>query len=266
MTAESWIDAVLARHTAALTTTEFNRALRALSVRYVERRASLAARSPIDSAGKRSAFAAFYAPLHFLTTREIVRALGAHTGQFDTIVDLGCGTGVASAAWAMECSGRPKLQGIDKDDWAIGEAKWNWMSLGLAGRATRGDMVRSLEALVSPAATRGARGSSRTAIVAGWSINELDNASRERLLPLLVTAANRGAKVLVIEPLARGVTPWWDEWAEAFGAAGGRADEWKFDVALPAPLARIDDTAGFSREGLGARTMGSGLFSTETRG
>jgi hypothetical protein len=265
VTAESWIDAVLARHTTALTTAEFNRALRALSVRYVERRASLPARSPTDSAGKRSAFAAFYGPLHFLTTREIVRALGADARPFDTIVDLGCGTGVASAAWALERSGRCTIQGIDKDDWALGEAKWNWTSLGLRGRATRGDMVRALDGFVGPAVARGARGSARTAIVAGWSINELDNASRERLLPLLVAAASQGAAVLVIEPLARGVTPWWDDWAEAFSAAGGRADEWKFDVALPPPLARIDDTAGFSREGLGARTMGSGLFSTETR-
>jgi hypothetical protein len=252
VTAESWIDAVLARHTTALTTSEFNRALRALSVRYVEQRASLRARSPIDSAGKRSAFAAFYGPLHFLTTREIVRALGAHAGQFDTIVDLGCGTGVASAAWALECSGRLKLQGIDKDDWAIGEAKWNWASLGLGGRATRGDMVRSLDGGMSPA---GARGTGRMGIVAGWSINELDPASRDRLLPLLLAAASRGAAVLVIEPLARGVTPWWDDWAEAFAAAGGRADEWKFEVPLPSRLAAIDESAGFRREALAARTL-----------
>lgn len=252
MTAESWIDAVLARHTSALTPAEFNRALRALSVRYVERRANLPARSPIDSAGKRSAFAAFYAPLHFLTTREVLRALRPAAPQLDTILDLGCGTGVASAAWAMECSSRPKLQGIDKDDWAIGEAKWNWTSLGLGGRATRGDMVQSIEALVGPAAARGIR---RTGIVAGWSINELDNASRDRLLPLLVTAANRGAALLVIEPLARGVTPWWDDWTQAFAAAGGRADEWKFDVELPSRLAAIDESAGFRREGLAARTL-----------
>jgi hypothetical protein len=255
VTAESWIDAVLTRHTTALTTAEFNRALRALSVRYVERRASLPARSPIDSAGKRSAFAAFYGPLHFLTTREIVRALGADAGHADTIVDLGCGTGVASAAWALECSRRPKLQGIDKDNWAIGETKWNWASLGLAGRATRGDLVRSLEEFVGPAAGRGARDSVRTAIVAGWSINELDSASRDRLLPLLVTAANGGAAVLVIEPLARGVTPWWDDWVRAFAAAGGRADEWKFDVPLPPRLAATDESAGFRREALGARTL-----------
>lgn len=246
MTAESWIDALLARHTAALTTSEFNRALRALSARYVERRGALTTRSPIDSAGKRSAFAAFYAPLHFLTTREIVRALGPQSERVDAIIDLGCGTGVASAAWAFECPVRPKLQGIDKDDWATGEAKWNWRVLGLAGRANRGDFVRTVEELA---------GGAHTGIIAGWSINELDAASRERVLPALLAAATRGASVLIIEPLARGVTPWWDDWAKAFAAVGGRADEWKFAVSLPPQLARIDETAGFSREGLGARTL-----------
>jgi hypothetical protein len=253
VTVESWIDALLARHTAAFTTSEFNRALRALSARYVERRSTLPTRSPIDSAGKRSAFAAFYAPLHFFTAREIVRALRPAHGQLDTLVDLGCGTGVASAAWALECQARPTLQGVDKDDWAIGEAKWNWRSLDLRGRVNRGDLVRTVEDLAQTAQPR-------TGIIAGWSINELDAQARGRLLPALLKAANRGAEVLIIEPLARGVTPWWDEWADAVTAAGGRADEWKFDVPLPARLAEIDDSAGFSRERLGARTIAHGRF------
>ena len=61
--------------------------------------------------------------------------------------------------------------------------------------------------------------------------------------------------MLVIEPLARSVTPWWDEWAEALGPSGARADEWQFDVALPPALASIDEAAGFQRDYLGARTL-----------
>ena len=84
---------------------KFLKAVRALSARYVERRAGLADRSPLDSAGKRAAFAAYYAPLHFLTTREVVRASGAASADsIDRILDLGCGTGAASAAWALEQS------------------------------------------------------------------------------------------------------------------------------------------------------------------
>src|SRR5262245_11508427 len=103
---DSWLDALIARHTADLAPPQFFKAIRALSARYVESRGQLPDRSPIDSAGKRAAFAAFYAPLHFFTAREIVRALAADMPELralQTVVDLGCGTGVTSAAWAVEC-------------------------------------------------------------------------------------------------------------------------------------------------------------------
>src|SRR6185503_19840169 len=61
----SWLRALEQRHLANLTRQEFTRAVRALSARYVERRGQLPDRSLLDSAGKRAAFALFYAPLHF---------------------------------------------------------------------------------------------------------------------------------------------------------------------------------------------------------
>src|SRR5215210_1390656 len=67
------------RHLANLTLAETARALRALSSCYVERRSKLAAGGALDTAGKRAAFALFYGPLHFLVTREVVRAL--HTAS-----------------------------------------------------------------------------------------------------------------------------------------------------------------------------------------
>ena len=70
-----WLEALERRHLADLTTSEVARALRALSSCYVERRAKLARGGALDGAGKRAAFALFYAPLHFLVVREIVRAI-----------------------------------------------------------------------------------------------------------------------------------------------------------------------------------------------
>src|SRR6185295_4093578 len=94
-----WLDALHARHVAPYRPKEFTHALQALSVRYVERRKELAARSPLDSAGKRAAFAAFYAPLHFLTIQEVLNAVAGSSAP-ERIADLGCGTGVCGAAWA----------------------------------------------------------------------------------------------------------------------------------------------------------------------
>src|SRR3954464_12502113 len=91
-----WLGALEARHLASLTPSEAARALRALSSCYVERRARLAAGGALDSAGKRAAFALFYAPLHFLVTREVVRAVDAAPGIV-ALTDLGCGTGAAGA-------------------------------------------------------------------------------------------------------------------------------------------------------------------------
>src|SRR4026209_95196 len=91
--------ALEARHLADLRVPEVTRALRALSSAYVERRRQTMARAgghvhgALDTAGKRAAFALFYAPLHFIAVSEVIRARGAHTVPPKTIIDLGCGTG-----------------------------------------------------------------------------------------------------------------------------------------------------------------------------
>jgi hypothetical protein len=59
----------------------------------------------------------------------------------------------------------------------------------------------------------------------------------------------------VLEPLARGVTPWWDATAARFVAAGGRADEWRFPVELPPLLRLFDRAAGLNHRELKVRTL-----------
>jgi hypothetical protein len=246
-----WLAALLARHTASLTRPELLKAIRALSARYVERRADLPGRSPLDSAGKRAAFAAFYAPLHYFTVQAIVRTLPPRRAM-STIVDLGCGTGTASAAWARSLPGAPPVRGVDRHPWAVDEARWTWPALGVDGRARRGDLVEALRRLV--AARRGGD-LSTTAILAAWSLNELDAPARDAVLPLLLTASERGATVLVAEPIANAATPWWDAWSAAVIRAGGRADHWRFPMMLPAPLADLDESAGFARQELSAKSL-----------
>jgi Methyltransferase domain len=246
-----WLAALDARHRSALTTTEFLKALRALSARYVERRGALPVRSPLDSAGKRAAFAAFYAPLHFLTVAEITQALHIDGLEIDTIIDLGCGTGVASAAWARSLGRRARVQGVELNSWAMAEAEWNWRQLGLDARVRRGDLVAAAEAILA----RRHEPLNRTGVIAAWSVNELPRPAQDRLLPALLGLAARGAAVVLVEPLSGLATPWWAVWKTAFCGAGGRADDWKFGARLPPSLAALDEAAGFQREGLGAKTL-----------
>ncbi len=248
MAVADWLDALETRYQASMSSAEFLKAVRALSWRYVERRAGLARGRALDSAGKRAAFASSYAPLHFLTTRQIVRALGIGSAV-DRIVDLGCGTGVTAAAWALESAPAPAIVGVDAAGWTLAEAAWTWRTLGLDGRTRRGNLVAEVER-----ESRASRSGS-TALLFGWSVNELSADARARLLDALRADRLRAMSLLVIEPLARGVAPWWPEWVRALAAPGLRDDEWHFDVPLAASLARVDEAAGFRREALGARSL-----------
>lgn len=249
---DAWLGSVLTRHRQAYSPSEFLKAVRALSARYVERRAQLPHHSPTDSAGKRAAFAAFFAPLHFLTTQAIVTASGLGAAPLDHLFDLGCGTGAAGAAWAHATTTCPAVTGVDKQGWCLDEAKATWRAFSLNGRTVRGDLQVSAEKLLRDAAMRDRR---RIGVVLGWSVNELDPPARQRLLPTIAALVRAGHPLLLIEPLARGITPWWDEWARALTPAGAVARDWKFDDALPAALAAIDEAAGFRRDGLGARAI-----------
>jgi hypothetical protein len=239
---DGWLAALEERHLASLTPTETARALRALSSCYVERRARLGEGGALASAGKRAAFALFYAPVHFLTVREIVRAVDAAAG-IDVLEDLGCGTGSAGAAWALE-AGAARISGVDRHPWAVAEANWTYRQLGLSGRAVQQDLARYR---LSEGTRRG--------ILAAYAVNELPPDVRDSLLPRLLRARERGASVLVVEPIARRMAPWWSAWEAAFVAAGGRADEWRFQAALPARQAQLARAAGLSVRELTARSL-----------
>ena len=76
----------------------------------------------------------------------------------------------------------------------------------------------------------------------------------DRLLHRLIARATDGDRVLIVEPLAGFVAPWWNDWRQAFQAAGGRDDEWRFRVELPAIVAKLDRAAGLNHRELKARS------------
>jgi Methyltransferase small domain len=240
----TWLADLERRYLADLTLSEVARALRALSSCYVERRSKLAEGEALGTRGKRAAFALFYGPVHFFVTREIVQSLASP--QVRAILDLGCGTGAAGLAWAA-VAGVPTIRGLDRNAWAVDEANAAYRLCGLAGRAVRRDLGS-----LSTGASRADAGSG---IVAAYTLNELDAATRARILANLLAAHAAGASVLVIEPIARRTTPWWDQWAAAFSAAGGRADEWRFAASLPPTQQKLAVAAGLVPRELTARSL-----------
>ncbi|HYR87217.1 MAG TPA: class I SAM-dependent methyltransferase [Terriglobia bacterium] len=237
-----WFEALEKRHLANLNFSEVRRAVQALSSLYVERRGRLAAASALDAAGKRAAFALFFGSLHFLLVREVIRGLQARVPAKAGILDIGCGTGVAGAAWALEMDHRPRIIGVDRNSWVLQECRWTYRSLGISGAAKSAD----LNTLQIPA---------ETAVVAAFTINELDSDTRDRFHDDFLRIAQKGLPVLVIEPIARRLTSWWDDWARDWTAAGGREDHWRFRIELPERLALMDRAAGLDHQELTGRSL-----------
>jgi SAM-dependent methyltransferase len=240
-----WLAAVEARHMADLRFPEVARAVRALSSMYVERRSRLGRGGALDGAGKRAAFALYYAPLHLLTVRHIVQEL--RPPPVRTIVDLGCGTGAAGCGWALAqlMAGHPppRIRGIDRHPWAVAEARRTYAELELPGTTTQGQIVHAR--VPEPP----------FALVAAYTINELDDPSRAAVLARCLDSVRRGGHVLIVEPIARGVTQWWDDWKRSFERAGGRADEWRFQAELPDLVRRLDSAAGLDHDELTAKSL-----------
>jgi hypothetical protein len=238
---DKWMEELEAKQLANLTFPEVSRALRALSSAYVERRNRLSQGAALSGSGKRAAFALFYGPLHYLLIRHVAASLpGCSTAT--TIVDLGCGTGASGAGWASGCASSPTILGIDRHPWAVSEAQHTYRAFGLSGRARVGD------AALTPLP----RGS---AVLVAFTVNELDDQGRGTLLPKLLEHAQHGGRVLVVEPLAGFVAPWWKQWQHLFEQAGGRGDEWRVRPELPAIVQKLDRAAGLNHREITGRSL-----------
>jgi len=238
----NWIAALEERHLADLTFSEVSRALRALSSTYVERRQKLSEGAALSGAGKRAAFALFYGPLHFLLVREIVRALAPPS--VDRIVDLGCGTGASGAGWAdAQESTKPEVLGVDRHPWALQEAAWTYRLFGIRSRTVKADV----STLRPPR--------ERSAVLAAFTLNELAAPARDTFVIWLLERHRPGEPILIVEPLARAIAPWWATYRQQFEAAGGRSDEWRVRVDLPPIVTRLDRAAGLDHRELTGRSL-----------
>jgi hypothetical protein len=184
----------------------------------------------------------FYGPLHLVIARHVAAETGAAGSGSERIVDLGCGTGAAGAGCALASDSRLPLAGVDLNPWAVAEADWTWRRLGLAGSVRRGRIER-------------AEIGRRSAIVLGWVVNELDEATRREILERVLDATRGGARILVLEPISRRAVPWWNEWADAFAGRGGRDDTWRIPADLPDRWRDLDRAAGLDHRELTARSL-----------
>ena len=247
---DGWLSAATERFEAELRFAEIRKGVNSLSSLYVERRsgADLAARAH-EGAGKRAALATYFAPLHFLAAHCALESLvesnpGALAG-IRRVVDLGCGTGAAGAAAASACAARPEVLGVDRSGWALAEARRTYTAFGLRARTLRSRLPRGLP-----------RGRPGDLCVLGWCLNELREEERDRLLARLAEARDGlGARILVLEPLAGAVTPWWETARGRLGGAGVWTAVVKRPIERPARIAELDHASGLDHRVIGVRAM-----------
>ena len=91
--------------------------------------------------------------------------------------------------------------------------------------------------------------------MAAYVLNELPQDARARVEEQLLAAPAANARALIVEPIARSVTPWWEATTARVIAAGGRADEWRFEIDLPPMLRLFDKAAGLNHRELKVRTL-----------
>ncbi len=244
---DAWLDATCERVVPPLTFSEVRKGVQALTFLYVERRAEvdLGARA-LDGRGKRAAFASYYAPLHLLSAAHALDAEArALLADVRHVFDLGCGTGASGTALARVLEEKPAVTGIDRSGWALGEARRTYAAFGVRARTRRGALPRALPE----------RAGEGDLLLAAWCLNELEAEARRETLAGLRSARERGARVLVIEPLAGPATPWWREETGHFVDAGARTYTWKQRLARPAWIARLDKASGLDHQQLGARVL-----------
>lgn len=243
MTIDGWLADLKRRHLSTLTVSEVARALRALSSAYVERRHVVSEGATLGTSGKRAAFALFYAPLHFLAVRQAVDALGLASPPPAHVLDLGCGTGAAGAAWASACDPQPAITGVDVHPWAVAEARHTYRALGLRGTAR----VGRIERVAQPRPGTG--------IVAAYVLNELPQATRAEAMTRLLGMVRGDCSLLVLEPIATRLVRWWPAFAEQAAALGGRADEWRVPIERPEIVRRLDTAVGLDHRTLTFRSL-----------
>ena len=231
-----YFEALLDRHLKDLRFSEVTRALRALSAGYVEKREEGGLARALDGRGKRAAFALYYGATHFLAAEALVKEFDL--GFSDPvpgrpkILDLGCGTGVCGAAWALASTQPTSVLGADRSSFALHEARWTYQALRLQGETSR-SITQTIDSTRRP-----------EGIVIGWTLNELDEERRDLIAVRVLPWVAKGSRLLVIEPVSNRVAPWWADWTGRFSSSRCAVFEKRLRLVLPPKIALLAKSAG----------------------
>ena len=225
---------------------EIRKGVQAVSADYLGRlRGRSLGNRALDGRAKRAAFATFFSAIHHATVRTwlATEPLGSVRGV-RRVLDLGCGTGAVGAAAALSIRDRPPILGIDRSQWAIEEARACYRAFGLSGSTKRATLPGGMPRIESG-----------DLLVAGWSINELEEGSLTAMLETLNRALKKGAGLLIVEPISEKICPWWGAWRRKYQPLGVQEFRVKFPWNRPEWIQRMDKAAHMNHSILSARVL-----------
>lgn len=238
---EDWIQAEWAHH-APLGQRDVRKGIQSLSQLYVERAKGIESKAA-SAPARRAASAIYFGPLHALSTQIVLRSLPTPADPQATVVDLGCGSGAVGAT-VVHAGFGSEVRGVDVASWAPAAAARTYAALGVRGQAATGRLPGALGWPANPAL-----------LVFGWSLNELTDSAREGVRKRIESGLRKGCGLLILEPLSRRITPWWDTWAGRMRRLGAVAVQEKAHVTLPPTLRDLDRAARLDHRTLGARAI-----------
>ena len=248
-----WLAALEARHLRDLTFSEVARALRALSSIYVERRRQPRLRRRPDRSRQARGVRSVLRPDSSFD-RAWRRRRTPHGGRAESD-NPGFGVWDGSGWRGLGRRVRQIASGPRRRQtpWALSEARRTYDEFGLAARVRRVDLG---EFALPP---------QPLSLVAAFTLNELTDSARDALL---TQALNRGRdyrdrgnrprepnQLLVVEPVAGFVAPWWDRWKEAIAVSRRAIGRVAFPRRPPPLVAKLDRAAGLDHRVLTARSL-----------
>src|SRR4029079_11268855 len=95
------------------------------------------------------------------------------------------------------CPRPPSIVAVDRHPWALDESAATFRAFGLPARTRLADIG------TMPLPKNG------SAFLASFALHELADTARDALLARLLERASGGDRILIVEPLAGFVAPWW---------------------------------------------------------
>lgn len=196
------LEAIHNESRAGLTRRAWHQAIQAASRNYTSQRQRLS-QSVAPSPAIQLAQHGYYGVMHALIVQAIAAYFHIQQWPFQRLIDIGCNTGVAGLTLCAQLPTITSYIGLEPQRWAAKKAKQFQLACAIPGKIFSGTGLTW-------------QPQKGDLILLSFVLNEMTESQRKVLHSKLLHHLEKGAGILIIEPIARHITPWWDSWLQSF--------------------------------------------------